>query len=325
MQQPAQESIASLATAQSTSDFPVRSFAKSNRELLEAFETYLVSRTEARERSARTSIPSDGSSSFSARTMQRTSIGATSADFKVSLLAKGLAASSIHLHTDAIRAFSEFLRLAGVTRHDPVSSALASKVAGRVPRVLTVNEIERLIAACETPLERAVVEVLYATGVRISELIALRVEDITFSEPGVIRVLRGKGDKDRIVLFGRTPRRRSSEYLGDRRSGFLFEAPPRTGELFKRGHSWCARFYVNGEQREVRLGRIRGESALSRQAAKSLLPFRVRGQGEVRAGEGGRARIHRASGSPIRCPLDPPARESCGVPRRRRRRPSARI
>ena len=48
------------------------------------------------------------------------------------------------------------------------------------------------------------IEVFYSTGVRISELIALRVEDITFSEPGVIRVERGKGDKDRNVLFRQT-------------------------------------------------------------------------------------------------------------------------
>ena len=176
------------------------------------------------------------------------------------LLAKGIAENSIRLHVAAVRAFCKFLRLAGVTRHDPALLLSQRKTPSRVPRVLSTDEIERLIAAGETPLERAVIEVLYATGVRIGELVALCVEDITFSDPGVLRVLRGKGDKDRIVLFGRSAAAAIREYLGDRRSGFLFEAPARTGELFKKFRAWYARFYVNGEQREVWLGRIRGES-----------------------------------------------------------------
>jgi site-specific recombinase XerD len=126
-----------------------------------------------------------------------------------------------------------------------------------VPRVLTVEEIERLIAASNTPLERAVVEVLYSTGVRLSELIALRVEDITFSEPGVIRVNRGKGDKDRIVLFGRRAAAAIEEYLNGRTTGFLFKAPARTGEFFGDHASWYARFCAYGQQRTVRLGKIR--------------------------------------------------------------------
>ena len=254
--QPAPESI----TAHPASDLPIPSFAKSNRELLEAFETYLVSRNRSAP-TLRSYLDSVGRllevlGSKDAAELDRSDIRR----LQSLLLAKGLSENSIRLHTAAIRAFSEFLRLAGLTRHDPTLLLSQRKLPSRVPRVLTPDEIERLVAACETPLERAVVEVLYATGVRISELVALRVEDITFSEPGVIRVLRGKGDKDRIVLFGRHAAAAVGEYLGDRRSGFLFEAPARTGQLFKNFRAWYARFYVNGEQREVWLGRIRGES-----------------------------------------------------------------
>ena len=105
--------------------------------------------------------------------------------------------------------------------------------------------------------KRAIIEVLYATGVRISELIALRVEDITFSEPGVIRVDRGKGDKDRNVCFGKPAAAAMREYLDGRETGFLFEAPARVGEFFARWRSWYARFYDDAVQREVRLGKVR--------------------------------------------------------------------
>ena len=238
-------------------DSPVRSYAKSNRQLLGAFETYLISLNRsintrrAYLNAAERLVEVLGSKD--AADLDRSDIRR----FQSQLLAKSVTANSIRLHVGGIRAFSKFLRLAGLTSHDPTLLLAHRKLPSRVPRVLTVEEIERLIAASVTPLEKAVIEVLYSTGVRISELIGLRVEDITFSEPGVIRVLRGKGDKDRIVLFGTRAATAIREYLGDRRSGFLFEAPPRVGEFLSQGRSWFVRFYDGGQQREVRLGKIR--------------------------------------------------------------------
>jgi integrase/recombinase XerC len=138
-----------------------------------------------------------------------------------------------------------------------------------------VKEVETLLAACKTPLETAVVEVMYATGVRVSELVSLRVEDITFSSPGVIRVISGKGNKDRIVMFGTKADAAIKAYLGDRRTGFLFEAPARVGEL-KRSPwgdcSWQGSYYDNGVQREVRLGKVRDMSeAEARQKLDQIL------------------------------------------------------
>jgi site-specific recombinase XerD len=254
---------------------PVRSYAKSNQQLLGAFETYLISLN----RSAPTRRAYlDGAErlievigSKDAAELDRSDIRR----FQSQLLAKGVTANSIRLHIGGIRAFSKFLRLAGVSRRDPTLLLSHRKLPTRVPRVLTVEEIERLIAASTTPLEKAVIEVLYSTGVRISELVALRVDDITFSEPGVIRVLRGKGDKDRIVLFGRSAATAIRDYLGDRLSGFLFEAPARTGELTKsrwRKCSWYGRYYDNGVQREVRLGKVRDMSeAEARQKFDQIL------------------------------------------------------
>lgn len=215
-----------MARIPSVSDVPVRSFAKSNQDLIEAFETYLISLNRSRD-TRRAYLDAVG------RFIETLgSKDATEADrgdirrFQTTLLAKGLTSNSIRSHISGIRAFSKFLYLAGLTRCDPTLLVAQRKLPTRIPRVLTVEEIERLIAASVTPLEKAIVETLYATGVRLSELIALRVEDITFSEPGVIRVLRGKGDKDRIVLFGRPAAAAIREYLADRRSGLLFTAHP---------------------------------------------------------------------------------------------------
>jgi site-specific recombinase XerD len=250
------------------SDSPVRSFAKSNQQLLEAFETYLISlnRSPATRRSYLDSV-----GRFIEVLGSNDVIEAGRNDIRrlqSQLLAKGVTANSIRLHIAGIRAFSKFLRLAGLTIHDPTLLLSHRKLPSRIPRVLTVEEIKRLIAASETPLERAVVEVLYGTGVRVSEFVALRVENITFSEPGVIRVERGKGDKDRNVYFGKPAAAAIQEYLGNRRTGFLFEAPPRVGYVTSNRFSWYGRFYVDGVQQIFTLGRI---DSMSRSEAHSKL------------------------------------------------------
>jgi site-specific recombinase XerD len=242
---------------------PVRSYAASNRELAEAFERYLISRgfspptLRAYMDSVNRYVEMLGSVSVVDATRREIR------EFQTALLNRGLSANSLRLHTIALRGFHKFIRLSGLTKHDPTLLLSTRKLPGRIPRFLTVKEVDKLLAACETLLERAVVEVMYATGVRISELVSLRVEDMTFSSPGVIRIIRGKGNKDRIVLFGSKADAAIKAYLGDRRTGFLFEAPPRVGELKRsrwRNCSWQGSYYDNGVQREVRLGKVRDMS-----------------------------------------------------------------
>ena len=241
----------------------VQSHAESNRELAEAFERYLVSRgfspptLRAYMDSVNRYVEMLGS--MSVVDAERREIR----EFQAGLLKRGLSSNSLRLHTIALRGFHKFISLSGLTNHDPTLLLSTRKLPGRIPRFLTVKEVDKLLAACETPFERAVVEVMYSTGVRISELVSIRVEDITFSSPGVIRIIRGKGNKDRIVLFGSKADAAIREYLGDRRTGFLFEAPARIGELIKsrwRKCSWYGRYYDNGVQREVRLGKVRDMS-----------------------------------------------------------------
>jgi site-specific recombinase XerD len=232
-----------------------RSYAQSNRQLLEAFSTYLISLN----RSTHTRRAYlDAVGRFIEVLGSKDAAEADRGDirrFQTTLLSKGVTANSVRLHIGGIRAFFNFLRLAGVTRIDPTLLLAQRKLPSRVPRVLTVEEIERLIAASETPLEAAVIETLYATGMRVSELSKLRIENVDFANR-VIRVLKSKRDQDRIVLFGRKAAAAIEKYLNGRTTGFLFEAPARIGYVVSNRFSWLGRFYVDSVQQCVTLGRI---------------------------------------------------------------------
>jgi integrase len=127
---------------------------------------------------------------------------------------------------------------------------------------LSIDEIGRLIAAARTPVEAAVVEFLYATGVRVSELVAVRVENIDFTqEPCIAHVKKGKGGKDRTVLFGRSADAAVRKMLGQHpsESGFLFEDHAQTGNIAISHKAWFGRFYVAANraiQRKVHLGTV---------------------------------------------------------------------
>jgi len=200
----------------------LRSFSESNKAIAEAFGQYML----ARGMSAPTRRAyGDSVSRLIALLGSRSVLDATRTDIRklqTLLLAKGLHPNSIRLHTAALRTFFKFLRVSEVrTGPDPMVRVESRKVPKRIPRVLTVEEIERLIAARRTPLQRALIETLYATGVRVSELVKIQLEDIDFANR-TIRVNKGKGGKDRIVLFGSKAVAALSEYLGDRKHGFLF-------------------------------------------------------------------------------------------------------
>ena len=305
----ARKSIPSAVSSQAV----VQSHAESNRELAEAFERYLVSRgfspptLRAYMDSVNRYVEMLGS--MSVVDAERREIR----EFQAGLLKRGLSSNSLRLHTIALRGFHKFIRLSGLTKHDPTLLLSPRKLPGRIPRFLTLKEVDKLLAACETPFERAVIEVMYSTGVRISELVSIRVEDITFSSPGVIRIIRGKGNKDRIVLFGSKADAAIREYLGDRRTGFLFEAPARIGELIKsrwRKCSWYGRYYDNGVQREVRLGKVADMSEA--EAREKLDQFLSADAG-----------IYRASGKALRQPLNSPCPRAHSPPREGFGRPSA--
>ncbi|MEV7802350.1 site-specific tyrosine recombinase XerD [Microbispora sp. NPDC088329] len=138
-----------------------------------------------------------------------------------------LVASSAARAVSAVRGLHRFALREGVAGHDPAHEVRPPRQLRRLPKAITVAEVERLIAACgpeESPLalrNRALLEVLYGTGARISEAVGLAVDDVPAGPDNVeeqVR-LRGKGGRTRIVPLGRFARQALDAYLVRARPG----------------------------------------------------------------------------------------------------------
>jgi len=125
------------------------------------------------------------------------------------------APSSIARALVAVRSFHRFCVDEGLTALDPSEEVGAPRVPQGLPKALTEPEVEALLDAVEGDdpralRDRAILETLYATGVRISELVGLDREDLDLTD-GLVRVL-GKGSKERVVPVGRSARRAILDY-----------------------------------------------------------------------------------------------------------------
>ncbi|MEV0391134.1 site-specific tyrosine recombinase XerD [Nonomuraea sp. NPDC050643] len=134
-----------------------------------------------------------------------------------------LVASSAARAVSAVRGLHRFALREGVTAHDPAHEVRPPRQLRRLPKAIAVDEVERLIAASGpdgAPLtlrNRALLEVLYGTGARISEAVGLAVDDL---EDDQVR-LRGKGARTRVVPLGRYARSALDTYLVRARPGLL--------------------------------------------------------------------------------------------------------
>jgi integrase/recombinase XerD len=127
-----------------------------------------------------------------------------------------LASTTIARRLIAIKIFFRFLCRERLLKHDITDAMDGPRLWRLLPDMLGVDEVERLLKAFSKrdPLERrnqAILELFYATGIRVSELANLRLDGLKF-EQGFIRVI-GKGDKERIVPVGRPAIRRLTTYL----------------------------------------------------------------------------------------------------------------
>jgi len=127
-------------------------------------------------------------------------------DFVYHLKDLGLSPASIRRNVSAARSYFRFLMGEGILVRDPSDRLETPKRWRSLPEVLTVAEVERLLAAptLDEPMafrDRAMLELAYGAGLRVSEWIALPVRDVTLDE-GLVRVL-GKGNKERLVPIGR--------------------------------------------------------------------------------------------------------------------------
>jgi integrase/recombinase XerD len=131
---------------------------------------------------------------------------------------QGLAPRSINRALSSIRGFYEYLVTSGDRTDNPAVNLLPPKLLRPLPKVLSEAEIETLLAApdIKTPLglrDRAMLELLYATGLRVSELVGLQLPQLRL-DVGFL-VAFGKGSKERVVPVGETAEMWVQRYLRD--------------------------------------------------------------------------------------------------------------
>ena len=132
---------------------------------------------------------------------------------------QGQARASAARKLSALRAFGRYLRREQIIESEPAALAAAPKREQRIPAHLTVDEMTRLLEMPDrsTPLGRrdgAILELFYASGLRLSELVGLDLEDLNLSAR-MVRVM-GKGRKERLVPFNTTAREAIAAWLKDR-------------------------------------------------------------------------------------------------------------
>lgn len=145
-----------------------------------------------------------------------------------SLYRAGLASRSISRHMTTLRNFFRFLLEHGVIDRDPATLLVPPKQWQTLPNYLNKEQVDNLIQApdCAKPTgqrDRAMLEFLYATGLRVSELCQVRVSDVELNA-GFVRVI-GKGNKERIVPVGKAALSATERYLGDGRPALLRGRP----------------------------------------------------------------------------------------------------
>jgi integrase/recombinase XerD len=132
---------------------------------------------------------------------------------------EGLAPSSVSRAVSAARGLFRFLMLDGHIKSHPAEDLDTPQKLAHLPRFLTEDEIERLLAAPDTSTlegirDRAILELMYATGLRISELVSMKLADVNID--GGLIVCHGKGSKERRVPIGRSATHWLQQYMARR-------------------------------------------------------------------------------------------------------------
>lgn len=131
----------------------------------------------------------------------------------------GLNARSQSRVISGIKSFFKYLVMEERVSSDPSLLLESPRIGRKLPEVLSIKEIDRLFAAIdlskpEGRRNKAMLEVLYSCGLRVSELVGLRISDI-YREEGFVRII-GKGNKERLVPFSSTALREIDHYMPDR-------------------------------------------------------------------------------------------------------------
>lgn len=162
-------------------------------------------------------------------------------DFAVSLKDDNLSLSSVNRAISGIKGFYRYLALEnGVV--DPTTEISSARLTRKLPKALTIDEVTRLIESADregdpiSPRDRAILELLYSTGARVSEIIGLNVADFSLSSTtdGDVHIVKvkGKGSKERLVPLGKFAVAAVDNYLTRVRPALVAKNPRSEGALF---------------------------------------------------------------------------------------------
>jgi integrase/recombinase XerD len=145
-------------------------------------------------------------------------------DFLAGLYRQNLESKTVARHLVTLRNFFRFAQIQELVSEDPSVNLESPRIRRSLPGYLRLEEVERVLSEpdAKTPLglrDRAMLEVLYSTGLRVSELIGLRMSDLD-AKVGCVRCI-GKGDKERIVPVGKKALSIVEKYLRDARPKLL--------------------------------------------------------------------------------------------------------
>jgi integrase/recombinase XerD len=198
-------------------------------------------------------------------TIRRTDV----VEFMASLYKRRLDSRSVARHLVTIRHFFRFALLEGFVKEDPAATIESPKFRQSLPYFLSVDEVERLLAQPDASSavglrDKAIIELMYSTGIRVSELTGIRVGDLQM-EAGCLRCI-GKGNKERLVPVGKKALGVVEAYLKKSRP-----------ELLKDGAS--SQLFLNQRGRpmdRVTIWKIMGRYGRKAQLRKPLKPHTLR-------------------------------------------------
>jgi integrase/recombinase XerD len=168
-------------------------------------------------------------------------------NFMMNQKERGIAANSIARRLAAIRMFHRFLSRERISKSDPSSLVDSPKLWKKIPDTLSLNEVEALLAGPDIRdrqgvRDKAILETLYATGMRVSEAVNLKKDNVN-GEIGFLRCV-GKGNKERIIPLGKKAIAAIARYLESSRPRLLKGGPSeflflsRLGKKLSRQSMW---------------------------------------------------------------------------------------
>src|SRR5579863_7284814 len=156
-------------------------------------------------------------------------------DFLAGLYREKLESRTVARQLVTLRNFFRYAQIQDLIAADPSANLESPKIRRSLPGYLRLEEVERLLTQPDSKTalglrDRAMLEVLYSTGLRVSELVGLRVGDLD-SKAGCVRCI-GKGDKERIVPVGRKALAMVEKYLREARGQLSSRGKPSSPALF---------------------------------------------------------------------------------------------